>query len=88
MERYYLAAGIVIGFIAGYATQDVHWQSFFSRLLASPDVTRIDIRQDGSAPGYEVALHYGKKKLQIIRVVRPTVRDGLAKHLYDDRSKR
>jgi hypothetical protein len=85
MHWYYLAVGLLVGSFSGYALQDLHWQSFFSRLLHQADVFRIDISVSGVGD-YEVALHHGKKKRLVNRVICKTVREGLIKHLHEDRS--
>lgn len=87
MHWYYLAVGLFVGTFAGYALQDLHWQSFFARLLHQGDVFRIDIKLDGATFQFEVALHHGKKKRLVNRVICKTVREGLIKHLHEDRSK-
>lgn len=84
MYWYDFAAGLVIGTAFGYAVQDIHFGSFFGRLLYQRDVHRIDISVDGGE--FEVALHHGKKKRLVNRVICRTVREGLIRHLHGDRS--
>jgi hypothetical protein len=86
MHWHYLVVGLVVGFFAGYALQDLHWQSFFSRLLYQPGAYRIDI-SPAEGLKYEVAFHHGKKKRHVDRVICRSVRDGIIKHLHGKRGK-
>lgn len=78
---YALAICTLAGVAIGYGLADLHWQSFFSRLLHAPHVYRITIVTDG-AVGYEVGLHHGKKAQRVKRFSCRTVREALVYHLH------
>jgi hypothetical protein len=79
---YAIAICTLAGIALGYGLADLHWQSFFSRLLHAPYVYRIAIVTDG-ATGYEVGLHHGKKSQSVKRFSCRTVREALVHHLHD-----
>lgn len=78
-------AYLIVGLLVGYTIAQMHFESFFGRLLFQRDVYRIDISITEGR--FEVALHHGKKKRLVNRVICKSVREGLIKHLKEDRSK-